>query len=136
MEPRYACLSEANASHSHKMWTEVSSSVPHFLHMGSLLSPIIFKYLLKVLCPVSRPKTTLVCVLLKDNNRAPITGSGPGINSQACLCVLQGHMSIRLQYLLSFWISSSFLSFWYGHFAWSVPIDKPVFIYRLQLRFT
>jgi len=27
-EPRYACLSQANASHSHSMWTEVSSSVP------------------------------------------------------------------------------------------------------------
>ena len=31
-EPRYVCLREAKASHSHKMWTEVSSSVPHFLH--------------------------------------------------------------------------------------------------------
>jgi len=28
MEPRYACLSEAKASHSHRMWTVVSSSVP------------------------------------------------------------------------------------------------------------
>ena len=27
-EARYACLSEAKASHSHKMWTEVSSSIP------------------------------------------------------------------------------------------------------------
>jgi hypothetical protein len=27
-EPNYACLSEAKASHSHRMWTEVSSSVP------------------------------------------------------------------------------------------------------------
>jgi len=40
-EPRYACLSEAKASHSHKMWTEVSYSVPHFLQMGSLHSPIV-----------------------------------------------------------------------------------------------
>jgi hypothetical protein len=31
-EPRYVWLSEAKASHSHQMWTEVSSSVPHFLH--------------------------------------------------------------------------------------------------------
>ena len=65
MEPRYACLSEAKASHSHKMWTEVSPSVPHFLQMGSLHSPLIFKCLLKVLCPVNRPITTLDCVLLK-----------------------------------------------------------------------
>ena len=35
------CLSEAKTSHSHKMWTEVSSSVPHFLQVGLLLSPII-----------------------------------------------------------------------------------------------
>ena len=33
-EPRYVCLSETKASHSHKMWTEVSSSVPHFLQVG------------------------------------------------------------------------------------------------------
>jgi hypothetical protein len=53
------------------MRTEVSSSVPHFLHMGSLHSPTMCKCLLNVLCPVSRPVTTLVCVLLKDSSRAP-----------------------------------------------------------------
>jgi len=89
-EPRYACLSEAKASHSHKMWTEVSSSVPHFLQMGSLHNPMICKCLLKVLYPVSRPITTLDCVLLKDDSRAPVARSGPEINSRACLCVLQG----------------------------------------------
>jgi len=85
-EPRYTCLSEAKASHSHKMWTEVSSSVPHFLQVGLLLSPTIYKCLLKLLCPVRRPITTLVCVLLKDNNWALVARSGPEINSQACLC--------------------------------------------------
>jgi hypothetical protein len=89
-EPRYACLSEAKTSHSHKMWTEVSSSVPHFLQMGSLHSPMICKCLLKVLCPVSRPITSLDCVLLKDSSRAPIARSGPEISFRACLCVLQG----------------------------------------------
>jgi hypothetical protein len=64
-EPRYVCLSEAKTSHSHTMWTEVSSSVPHFLQIGLLLSPITYKCLLKVLCPVSRPITTLDCVLLR-----------------------------------------------------------------------
>jgi len=83
-EPRYACLSEAKALHSHKMWTEVSFSVPHFLQMGSLHNPMICKCLLKVLCLVSRPITTLDCVLLKDNSRAPVVGSGPKINSRAC----------------------------------------------------
>jgi hypothetical protein len=43
-----------------------------------------------VLCPASRPITTLDCVLLKDNNQAPVTRSKPEINSQACLCVLHG----------------------------------------------
>jgi hypothetical protein len=80
-------------SHSHKMWTEVSSSVPHFLQMWLLHSPIIYRCLLKVLCPVIRPKTAMDCVLLKNNNRAPVARSGPEINSRACLCVLQwpGH---------------------------------------------
>jgi hypothetical protein len=85
-EPSYVCLSEAKASHSHKMWTEVSSSVPHFPQVGLLYSPIIYGCLLKVLCPVNRPITTLGCVLLKDNNWAPVARSGPEINSRACLC--------------------------------------------------
>jgi hypothetical protein len=33
-EPRYVCLSEAKASHSHRTWTEFSSSIPHFLQNG------------------------------------------------------------------------------------------------------
>ena len=70
-DPRYVCLSKAKATHSHKIWTEVSSSVSQFLQTGLLLSPIIYKCLLKVLCPVSRPITTLDRVLLKDNNRTP-----------------------------------------------------------------
>jgi hypothetical protein len=78
------------------MWTEVSFSVPHFLQMGSLHSPMISKCLLKVLCPVSRPIMTLDCVLLKDSSRAPIARSEPEINFQACLCVLQGpHRNAR-----------------------------------------
>jgi hypothetical protein len=89
-EPRYLCLSEARASHSHKTCTKVSSSVPHFLQVGSLLSPITCRCLLRVLCPVSRPITTLDYVLLKDSSRAPIARFGPEINSRACLCVPQG----------------------------------------------
>ena len=89
-EPRYVCLFEAKSSHSHRMWTEVSSSIPHFLQVQLLLSPNVYKYLLNVLCPVRRPVTTLDCVLLKDNNWALVARSRPEINSQACLCVLQG----------------------------------------------
>jgi len=89
-QPRYMCLSEAKASHSPKICTEVSSSVPHFLKLGLLLSLITCRCLLKVLCPVSRPITTLDCVLLKDNNQAPVARLRPEFNSRACLCESQG----------------------------------------------
>ena len=89
-EPRCVCLSEAKVSHSHKMRTEASSSVPHFLQVGLLLSLIIYKCLLKVLCPVRRPITTMDCATLKDINRALVARSGPEINSRACVCLLQG----------------------------------------------
>jgi hypothetical protein len=79
-EPRYLCLSEARALHSHKICTEVSSSLPHFLQVGSSLSPITCRCLFRVLCPVSRPIIALDCVLLKDN-RAPVARLGPEINS-------------------------------------------------------
>jgi len=72
------------------MWTEVSSSVPHLLQMGLLLILIIYRCLLKVLCPISRPITILDFVLFKYNNWALVARSGPEINSRACLCVLQG----------------------------------------------
>jgi len=70
-EPRYLGLSEAKASHSPKICAEVSSSVPHFLQVELLLSPITCRCLLMVLCPVSRPITALDCVLLKDNEAHP-----------------------------------------------------------------
>jgi hypothetical protein len=89
-DPRCACLSEAKASQLHKMWADVSSSVPHFLQMGLSPNPITYKCLLRVLCPVSRPTTALDWVLLKDNRRAPVARWGPEINSRACLWVLQG----------------------------------------------
>ena len=88
--PRYKCLSEARASHAHKTWTKVSSSVPHSLQKGLLLNPITYKYLLRLLCPVRRPIRTLDCVLLKDSNRVFVTRLGNKTNSRACLCVLQG----------------------------------------------
>jgi hypothetical protein len=86
-EPRYACLSEARASHSQRMWAEVSSSVPHLLHNGLSDSPSRWRCLLKVLCPVRRPVTTLDCVLLKDRSLALTPRHGHEINSWACLWV-------------------------------------------------
>jgi hypothetical protein len=49
------------------MWTEVCSSVPHLLHVGLLLNLITYRCLLRVLWPVSKPVTTVGCVLLKDS---------------------------------------------------------------------
>jgi hypothetical protein len=83
-------MSEWSQGLTQKMWTEVSSSVPHFLVVGLLLIPITYKCLLKVLCQVRRPITTLDCVLLKDNNRVLVASLGPEINSRSCLYVLQG----------------------------------------------
>jgi len=72
------------------MWTQVSSSVPHFLQVGVLLSPIIYVCILRVLCPVRWSVTTLDFVLLKDSNRTLVAGLGLEINSEACLEVLHG----------------------------------------------
>ena len=67
-QPRYTCLSETKASHSQRMWAEVSSSAPHLLHSGSSDSPSRWRSLLRVLRPVRRPVTALDWVLLKDRN--------------------------------------------------------------------
>jgi len=88
-EPRYTCLSEAKASHSQRMWAEVSSSAAHLLHSGLSDSPIRWRCLLRVLCPMQRPVTALDCVLLKDRNLALAPGQGPEISSRACLSVSQ-----------------------------------------------
>jgi hypothetical protein len=87
--------------HTHtECGTEVSSSVPHFLQVGLLLNPIIYRCLLRVLCLSRRPVTTLDCVLLKDRNRAFVAGLGPKINSRSCLWVL---------HCAKFWLSTQHL---------------------------
>jgi hypothetical protein len=58
-QPRYVCLSKAKASHSQRMWREVSSSAPHLLHSGLSSISSRWRYLLRVLCPVRRPVTAL-----------------------------------------------------------------------------
>jgi len=60
-EPRYACLREVKASHSQRMWAEVSSITLHPLHNGLSSSPSRWKCLHWVLCPLRRPVTTLAC---------------------------------------------------------------------------
>jgi hypothetical protein len=67
-EPRYTHLSEANGSYSQRMCSDVSSSAPHILHSGLPDSPIRWRCLLRVLCPVRRPVAALDFVLLKDKN--------------------------------------------------------------------
>ena len=39
-DPRYTYLSEAKASHSQRMWAEVSSSALHLLHSGLSDTPL------------------------------------------------------------------------------------------------
>jgi len=91
-EPSYACLSETEALHSYKMWTEVSSSAPHILQVGLLFNPITYRCLLRVFCPVRRPVTTLYSyfVLTKHSNRTFVIGLGPEVNFPAYLWVLPG----------------------------------------------
>ena len=69
-EPIYACLSEAKASHSHKTYNEVSSSVLHFLQVVLLLSPIIYKCLLKIALIITN-KCTYIKFHMKTLKIAP-----------------------------------------------------------------
>jgi len=48
-------------------------------------SPLRWKCLLRVLCPVRRPETALDCVLLKDRNITLEPRRGDEISSRACL---------------------------------------------------
>jgi hypothetical protein len=86
-DPRQICLSVAKASHSHSTWAEVSSAAPYFLHKGLSKSPIMWRCLLRVLCPVRRPITALDCALLKDISAVLAAVLGPEINSWVCLIV-------------------------------------------------
>jgi hypothetical protein len=87
-ESRCACLSEAKASHRQRICAEVSSCAPLFLLNGLYISPIKCRCLLRVLCPVRKPVTDLVCILLKDKNLILVPRQGPEINSRAFLWVL------------------------------------------------
>ena len=73
----------------HRMPSLFKWSLPRFLQVGLLSRPITHKCLFKVLCPVSRPITTLDWILLKNNNLDLLASLGPEINSPACLCAIQ-----------------------------------------------
>ena len=103
---RYVCLSEARASHSQRMWAEVSSCTPNALHNGLSISLSRWRCLLRVLCPVRRPITTLDWVLLRDRNLASKPGQGPEINSRACLWVCP-----RSHQLVQCWLNNQWLNF-------------------------
>ena len=100
-EPRFVWLSEAKASRSERMWAEVSSSAPRLLHNGLSDGPSSWRCLLRVLCPVRRPVTTLDCVLLQDRNLPFVSREGPEINSRACLWV-----SPRPRYRTQCWLTN------------------------------
>jgi hypothetical protein len=84
----------------------VSSSAPHLLHEGLLVSPIKWRCLLKVVCPVRRPVTILDCILLKDRSLILVVGLGPGVSFQACLWVL-----IRPHHITICWLSIQHIIF-------------------------
>jgi hypothetical protein len=104
-ETRYICLSEAKVSHPQRMWAKISSLTPHFLHSGLSSSPNKWRCLLRVLCPVRRPVTTLDWVLLEDKSLILVPGQGPEINSWACLRVFP-----RSHQLAQCWLISQRLS--------------------------
>ena len=107
-EPRCTYLEEARASHSQRMWVEISSSIAHLLHVGLSTSPRRWRCLLRVLCPVRRPVTALAWVLLKDKNFSLAPRLGSEMNSWACLGV-----SPRPRHLAHFWLNNQWLSrFW------------------------
>jgi len=69
-EPSYTCLSEAKASHLHRMWAEVSSSAPNLLYDGLSEKPHwvsnIGNSLLRVECSsgyANAPQCYVVCKL-------------------------------------------------------------------------
>ena len=76
---RYTCLSETKASHSQRIWAEVSSPAPHLLCKGLLVSPIKCRYHLRVLHPVRRLIKTLDFVLLEDKNLVFATRLGKSV---------------------------------------------------------
>src|SRR5215469_1920634 len=67
------------------MWAEDSSSATHLLHSGLSTSPITWRCLRRVLCPVSNPVITLDCALVKDRSPTPGPRRGPEISSRACI---------------------------------------------------
>jgi len=44
--------------------------------LGLSISPIMYRCLLRVLCPVSKPVTTLDCILVKDSSLVLTVGQG------------------------------------------------------------
>ena len=109
-ESRYAYLSEAIASHSQRMWADISSSASHLLYNGLSDSPNRGKCLLRVLCLVRRPVKALDCILLKERSLNLTPRQGPEINSRVCLWVSprprhQAHCWLSNQHLIPLRVS-------------------------------
>jgi hypothetical protein len=80
-EPKYACLSEARASH----WQRFCPLLHTSCTVGCLSNLIKWRCLCRVLCLVRSPVTTLDCILLKGKSLILVPWHGPEISSQACL---------------------------------------------------
>jgi hypothetical protein len=108
------------ASHSQRMWVKELSFVAHLLFKGILVSPSNWRCLLKVLCPVRRPTTTLDCVLLRDESLVFVAQLGPKFNYQTCQWVL-----LRTHHLAKYncpqWNAASDFPLYSVHHAVSFP---------------
>ena len=71
---------------------QVSSSVPHFPQVGLLPSPIVYRCLLNVLCPVSRPITTLDCKIRIRHTR--LFSDAINVVSKSCISSCLAYMNI------------------------------------------
>ena len=81
-------MSERGQSlNSQRIWADVSSFTPHFLHNWLSVSPNMWRCLLRVLRPLRRRITALEWVLLKDNSLTLAYRPGPEINTRVCLWV-------------------------------------------------
>jgi len=79
------CVCVKPKPHTH---TKHDLRLPPVLHTSYArvsISPLMSKCLLRVLCPVRRPVTTLDCILLQESSLNLATGLGPEISSGACL---------------------------------------------------
>ena len=118
---RYVCLSAAKGSHS------LGFHLFHTSYMTDYrVTPMKWRCLLRVLCPVRRAITTLNCVQFKDKNLVFLVGLGPETSFRACVqlllrphhitkcCLSAQHIIFLFKFCLE---TSKALSYQWRHFG-------------------